>query len=235
LPSDSTVFLFTFDTNSSVARKNPMGVVEAFTRAFPRRSPDSPVLVIKTINLEREPEFEKILRNGVAEVGGVLMTSHMSDQQMADLFNTSDVYISLHRSEGFGLGMAEAMAIGKPVIGTGYSGNIDFMNSANSCLVGYNLRSIVETDHVYNSGASSLFAKGSVWAEPNLDQAVEWIRLLALNEHLRYRIGEHARQTINDHFSENAASSVALSRLATLNAELRTHQSPTMMSNGRSR
>ena len=225
LPRDVVVFLFTFDFNSTVGRKNPLGVVEAFTRAFPRQSTHSPTLVVKSINLEREPAFEKILREAVAQVGGVLLTSHLSEQDMADLFHASDIYVSLHRSEGFGFGMAEAMAIGKPVIGTGYSGNLDFMNVANSCLVGYQLRSITTAEQAHNSGMDVIYTEGTLWAEPDLDQAVEWMRLLAADEQLRNRIGEKAKQTIAEFFSEDAVSRIAVSRLASLETELRINRS----------
>ena len=77
--------------------------------------------MIKAINLANSPLFEADLRSAVDEVGGVLIDEHLSQDQLGDLFHAADVYVSLHRSEGFGLGLAEAMAIGKAVVGTAYS------------------------------------------------------------------------------------------------------------------
>jgi glycosyltransferase involved in cell wall biosynthesis len=220
LPKDAVVFLFTFDFNSTASRKNPMGVVEAFTRAFPERGPGSPVLVIKAINLERAPSFETLLTDAVEHAGGVLFNSLFSGQEMADLFHACDVYVSLHRSEGFGLGMAEAMAIGKPVIATGYSGNLDFMNVANSCLVGYRLRPIVPDDHTHNVGIAAVYTEGALWAEPDIGQAARWMRALVADPQLRYRFGEHGRQTIAALFTEEAVGRIAVDRLRTLADEL---------------
>jgi glycosyltransferase involved in cell wall biosynthesis len=220
LRGDAPVFLFTFDCNSSIARKNPMGVVEAFARAFPHQGPDSPILILKTINLEHHSGFERNLRAGMAAVNGTVLNGHLSQQQMANLFHACDVYVSLHRSEGFGLGMAEAMAIGKPVIGTGYSGNIDFMNGADSCLVGYRLRPINNNDYEDAPGMSSVYTEGTLWAEPDLDQAAQWMQILASDEPLRNRIGASAKAAMAS-FSEEVVSRIAVARLTTLASELR--------------
>jgi len=220
LPQDPVTFLFTFDFNSTASRKNPMGVVEAFTRAFPERGPGSPVLIIKAINLERAPAFETLLTDAVEHAGGVLFNSLFSGQEMADLFHACDVYVSLHRSEGFGLGMAEAMAIGKPVIATGYSGNLDFMNVANSCLVGYRLRPIVPDDYAHNVGMAAIYIEGALWAEPDIGQAARWMRALVADPQLRHRIGERGRQTIAALFTEEAVGPIAVDRLRTLADEL---------------
>jgi len=216
LPRDTIIFLFTFDFNSTVGRKNPMGVIEAFTRAFPHRSADDPLLVIKAINLENGPAFEKMLRDAVDRVGGVLIDSLISAQEMADLFHTSDVYVSLHRSEGFGLGMAEAMAIGKPVIGTAYSGNMDFMNLTNSCLVGYQMRPISSRDHLHNTGMDTIYTEGALWAEPDIGQAAHWMRRLAADGHLRRRIGARAQVTMATGFTSDVVGGLALARLQQL-------------------
>ncbi|MGC8463518.1 MAG: glycosyltransferase family 4 protein [Acidimicrobiales bacterium] len=220
LPRDAVTFLFSFDFNSTVGRKNPLGVVEAFTHAFPERLEGSPTLVMKAIHLDRAPEFAALLADAVGQAGGILVDSLLSGQELADLFQACDVYVSLHRSEGFGLGMAEAMAIGKPVIATGYSGNLDFMNVANSCLVGYRLRPVTADDHRYNPEMSGTEAVGSLWAEPDLEHAARWMRLLAADEHLRRRIGERGRQTIQASFTEEAVGRIVLARLRALADEL---------------
>ncbi len=220
IPRDAVTFLFTFDFNSTVGRKNPLGVVEAFTRAFPERGDGAPMLVIKAIHLDRAPAFAALLAEAVERAGGLLVNSLLSGQALADLFHACDVYVSLHRSEGFGLGMAEAMAIGKPVVATAYSGNLDFMNVANSCLVGYRLRPVVPDDHRYNVEMSGTSTEGALWAEPDLEHAARWMRALAADERLRRRIGERGRQTIAASFTEEAVGRIVLARLRTLADEL---------------
>jgi glycosyltransferase involved in cell wall biosynthesis len=212
IPRDSVVFLFTFDFNSSVARKNPFAVIVAFANAFPAGDEQS-VIVIKTMNLGQAPRFETDLRRAVQRVQGRLLTDFLPEQDLADLFNACDVYVSMHRSEGFGLGMAEAMALGKPVIATWYSGNCDFMGPLNSCPVGYSLRAVTARDHHYQASAGDLYVEGAVWAEPDIAQAAQWMRLLAGNETMRQRIGVEAARTMIDGFSEAAVGRVAVERL----------------------
>ena len=144
LSEDEVVFLFSFDVNSAVARKNPGAVVEAFARAFPSPSDCRSRLVVKVLNLDLHPDVARWLRPAVASVNGVLIEDDLGHAELIDLFCCADAYISLHRSEGFGFGIAEAMALGKPVIATAYSGNLDFATAANSCQVSYRLREITE-------------------------------------------------------------------------------------------
>ena len=212
VPTDAVMFLFTFDFNSSAARKNPFAVIEAFSNAFPAAHEDS-VLVIKTMNLAQSTQFEKDLRRALQRVNGRLIPEFLSQQDQADLFHACDVYISMHRSEGFGLGMAEAMALGKPVIATWYSGNCDFMNSVNSCPVGYQLRGVAARDHDYQTTAGDLYTEGAIWAEPDVGQAARWMRLLAANEAIRQRIGIEAAKTMREGFSEASVGRIAEERL----------------------
>lgn len=212
LAPDDVVFLFSFDFNSSVVRKNPFGVVEAYRRAFGTRALGTR-LVIKAINLANSPLFEADLRSAVDEVGGVLIDEHLSQDQLGDLFHAADVYVSLHRSEGFGLGLAEAMAIGKAVVGTAYSGNVDFMHVGNSGLVGYRLRPITAEDHRYSAAVGSVYRPGLLVAEPDIDQAARWLQALAADPHLRRRLGTAAAATMAAGYSEDAVVDLALDRL----------------------
>ena len=212
IPTEAVVFLYTFDFNSSVARKNPLGVVEAFARAFPAGGGQS-VLVIKGMNLGQSPTFEADLRRAIQRVNGVLIPDFMTLQELSDLFHCCDVYVSIHRSEGFGLGMAEAMALGKPVIATSYSGNCDFMNAVNSCPLGYRLRAVTAHDHRYQKAVGEVYVEGAVWAEPDIGQAAQWMRLLAGSEAIRRRIGHEAARTMGDGYSEAAVGRIAEDRL----------------------
>jgi glycosyltransferase involved in cell wall biosynthesis len=219
VPTDAVMFLFTFDFKSSVARKNPFGVIEAFSNAFPAPD-DHAVLVIKTMNLGQAPKFEMELRRALQRVNGRLVSEFLPEQDQADLFHASDVYVSMHRSEGFGLGMAEAMALGKPVIATSYSGNCDFMNALNSCPVGYHLRAVTAGDHVYQPSAADVYVEGAVWAEPDIGQAARWMRLLAGDEAIRQRIGAQAALTMSEGFSEAAVGRIAVQRLGASHGQL---------------
>lgn len=216
----AVVFLFTFDFNSSSARKNPLGVVDAFAQAFPSGQ-DQAVLVIKGSNLDQSPAFETALRQALQRVKGVFIREFLPQQDLADLFHTCDVYVSTHRSEGFGLGLAEAMAIGKPVVATAYSGNCDFMTARNSCPVGYRLRPVTASDHEYQPGLRDVYLEGAVWAEPDIAQTAQWMRLLAENSEIRRRIGVQAARTMREGFSESAVGRLAEERLDKAHAQLR--------------
>jgi len=163
------VFLFAFDMFSTTGRKNPYGLIDAFRRAF---RPDEPIdLVIKVSRGFKLPvEFAELQARCMA-AGVRLMNEVLPRDDLLALLNTCDCYVSLHRSEGLGLGMAETMLMGKPVIATGYSGNLDFMNPGNSYLVRYERRAS-EVDH-------PPYPKGAVWAEPDLDHAAELMRFVA--------------------------------------------------------
>ena len=129
-------------------------------------------------------------------------------------------YVSLHRGEGLGLVMAEAMAIGKAGIGTAYSGNLDFMTNVNSCLVGHELTTITQADDRYEKKDMLYhYGEGSVWAEPDIDQAALWMRLLAEDEDLRTRVGVQAALDIRGNFSEAEVARVAFNRLGVLARE----------------
>ena len=133
------LFLFVFDYLSTIQRKNPVGLIEAFKRAF--APGEGPRLLLKTINGPLRPlAEEEVLWAAHGRPDIHVIDRSLSAAELNGLMAACDCYVSLHRSEGFGLTMAEAMAIGKPVIGTGYSGNVDFMNPENSYLVEYETR-----------------------------------------------------------------------------------------------
>jgi glycosyltransferase involved in cell wall biosynthesis len=175
LPNDRFIFLFVFNPGSSVARKNPYGVTEAYKRAFAGAT-EPPLLVIKAHHLKRHPQIEQELRTAVSDAGGVLIEDHFTRPQMHALITLANCVISLHRAEGFGLLMAEAMALGKPVIATGYSSNMDFMTESNSFPVRYKLREITEADHRDQPLFRRMYVPGQLWAEPDIDHAAELMR-----------------------------------------------------------
>ena len=159
---DLFTFLFVFDQLSVQERKNPVGLIEAFERAFP--TPGEARLVIKSINGDQRPVAQEQLRYLAA--GGptsILIERYLLREELDGLMWNADCYVSLHRSEGFGQTLAETMAIGKPVIATGWSGNITFMTDDNSLLVGHNKVTVGEGNEPY--------PPASRWAAPKLDQA----------------------------------------------------------------
>ena len=127
-------FLFAFDYDSVVERKNPLGLIDAFTRAF--EPGEGAALVLKTINGERHPEARARVEAAAAAHPDVhAIDSVLSRADKDALMDACDCYVSLHRAEGFGITLAEAMWLGKPAIATGFSGNLDFMTAESSYLV----------------------------------------------------------------------------------------------------
>jgi FkbM family methyltransferase len=221
IPRDAVVFLVSFDYQSSIARKNPLAAVEAFARAFdPTQRGSAVQLVVKAHHLDKNPRMGVLVDDAVRAVDGLLLDEHMPAADFGDLMHACDVYVSLHRAEGFGLGLAEAMAIGKPTIATAYSGNLDFMTSANSCLVGYHLVPIHRGDHILNNDdLRRTYDEGLWWAEPDVDQAVEWMRLLARDPALRERLGARAASDIANIASESRVCDFAMARLRELHQQ----------------
>jgi glycosyltransferase involved in cell wall biosynthesis len=200
------LFLVCFDHTSVVQRKNPAAAVAAFRRAFP--GGDEPAgLVVKSINGDAYPEQRLELR---AEAGGdpriVFIDRYLSATDQRRLVATADAYVSLHRAEGLGLPMAEAMSLEKPVIATGYSGNLAFMDSENSLLVGYRLVPVPEGSGPYPPDAR--------WAEPNLDEAAALMRRLIDHPEVASRIAGRARSSLLSAHSQAACVPVLLASLA---------------------
>jgi glycosyltransferase involved in cell wall biosynthesis len=158
------VFLFMFDYKSLAARKNPQAVLKAFQMAFPEPTPDGPVLLIKTSSRADNPEADEAMRalaNGRPDI--TFFDGFIPANEKARLIATADALVSLHRSEGYGLTMAEAMAVGTLAIATGYSGNLSFMTEANSALVPYDIAPVPAMTWPYPQGAP--------WAEPRTIEA----------------------------------------------------------------
>ena len=196
-PTDFVVF-FNFDFGSSRQRKNPDGTLRAFASAF--RDVPSAKLVFKTSGSRRYPERLAELVSLARELGVgerlVCINSYLPQDEIYALTAACDVYVSLHRGEGFGLGIAEAMSLGKPVVVTEWSAPLEFCNRGNALLVPCTLTrpSPEMIDHAY-------YVDVERWAEPDVDAAASSLKRLYDDPDLRTRLGLRARSDIRSIFS----------------------------------
>jgi glycosyltransferase involved in cell wall biosynthesis len=198
ISSDRFVVLFFFDVSSYTARKNPWAVIEAFRRLAAAR-PAAPVeLVIKLNNSSYQPGLVEKLRAETADLGNrvSIIDATLTSNAVKNLVRCCDCFLSLHRSEGFGRGPAEAMFFGKPVIATGWSGNMEYMNSEVAFPVGY--RMIPVNDGEY------LESEDQFWADPDIDHAVRILVRLVDDPALARATGEGARNHMRMNYSDIA-------------------------------
>lgn len=187
LSTSAFVFMTSFDFHSSVHRKNPHDAIMAFRQAFPD---DSDVqLVVKSSNGAHYPGLLAELVELVRGDARILVRDQTIDAaHMRSLQRCCDAFVSLHRAEGFGLGLAECMALGKPVIATRWSGNLDFMGDDNSCLVDAAPVAVRANEYPHCEGMS--------WAQPNVAQAAAWMRRLVDEPGLTAAIGARAADDV---------------------------------------
>lgn len=211
---ESYLFLFNFDFHSVLKRKNPDGLIAAFRKAFDPEKDDA-VLVMKSINANRYPELAQELKRAAEGLNVVWINEHLDAPRMKQLFATVDCFVSLHRSEGLGLGMAQAMGYGKPVIATGYSGNLDFTTAENSLLVDYTLAGLDRDYGVYE--------KGNFWAEPDTGHAAEQMRRLFENRELGRQLGARGRGDIQRIMNPDTSFKQMLARLGEIDPRLKSN------------
>ena len=202
---ETMVITSVFDTRSFIKRKNPLGAIEAFRRAFHNPRTSNVVLVLKSHGPITSGLAQKVYAEAARTPGVVVRHEVFSADKMADLREATDILFSPHRSEGFGLNIAEAMASGKVVLATGWSGNTDFMTSTNSVSIDYDLRPLAPGDYP--------FAQNQVWAEPNLDHAAQQLVMLRTNPDARRTLGEFAQHFIAGELSTEAIGKRAKERI----------------------
>lgn len=209
LPPAPYLFLFTFDFNSFAMRKNPEAAIRAFRSAFPPGR-DDVGLVVKSINGAHRPELVAAIRALIAgDPRIVQMDRFLSRDEAYGLTSVCDAYVSLHRAEGLGLGLAEAMYLGKPVVGTAYSGNLEFMHEGNSALVGYRMVPVNAGEYLYDDPRF-------VWAEADVDDAARHLRRLADDPGWRAQLAMAGQQNIRTRFTRAHTAAAMRARMVEL-------------------
>jgi len=195
LPDHTFLFLFVYDLNSTQERKNPRAAIAAYRKAFPTGGPVG--LVIKTHNADRNSAAFAELQAELAGLSNThLICETLPRTAVYELQHACDCFVSLHRAEGFGLSVAEAMFLGKPVVATDWSATAEFVNAANGCPVNCRLVTLDRSHGPY--------LQGQTWADPDIDHAADWMQRLVEDSALRERLGVQAAADIRQRFSPEA-------------------------------
>ena len=207
-------FMFSFDYYSSPFRKNPLGVLSAFQKAFPRGDENVGLVIKSTGAPHHFPEIKAVFENAIKRDPRILMfDKNMSRTEMLGLICASDAYVSLHRAEGFGLGMAEAMTFERIVIGTDFSGSTDFLTDETGYPVPYDLRPVESHEYPWSEEQS--------WAEPDVNAAADIMRRVAVDSSEGIARARVAREWIERNYSPDAVGVAMKTRLDTLFKKLK--------------
>lgn len=208
IPRGSTAFLFAFDFSSYPDRKNPDAVLQAYLKAFGQDRNRPVSLIIKTMGSSAHKRAILNSVRGLAQADKriILIDEILTRAETYCLTKSCDVFISLHRSEGFGLGIAEAMAMGKAVIATDYSGSKDFVGTQTGFPVPYRLIGVEPNQYPY-------FIEGQQWADPDTDAAARVMTQLADNAETIAAFGNRARAFMAEVHSPGAVGKLIANRL----------------------
>ena len=207
LPKERFLFLFSYDLHSYNSRKNPQAVLKAFELAGFGEAEAG--LVIKVHNTQGHEAELATLREQAAKLAGVSLITHTLPRYEQELLLAScDAFVSLHRAEGFGLAVAEAMALGKAVIATDWSATAEYLNAGNGCPVRYSLRRLERNEGPY--------PKGAYWAEPDSAHAAQCMRRLVSEPGLAAALGQRASETIKERFAPAVIGARYQRRLAAI-------------------
>lgn len=204
LPSDRFLFLCMYDTYSMKARKNPQAVIEAFRKLT--ESHDVPAELVVKINHPTEEETAELHEQLEGLPNVRIIDRVLGRTEVKALIRSADCFVSLHRSEGFGLPLAEAMVLGKPAIGTNWSGNTDFMNPNNSGVVNFRLVNVGQDYGPYRAH--------QMWAEPDIEHAAYLMRLMVCDDGWRELIARNGSAAMRTHFSPQVVGNAIKERLA---------------------
>ncbi len=194
IPDEAFVFFTSFDGSSYVARKNPLATILAFQEAFPLTATESNVrLIVKAMNTNNDALWRECLRKVANDPRIQIVDNVLDHDQYYQLLRKCDAVISLHRAEGFGRLMAEAMAMGIPVISSRYSGNLDFMTENNSWLIDGALVDVLPGDYPFHQGQR--------WLEPNVQKAAHAMRECATDAAKRRRLASAGQRDILQNYN----------------------------------
>ena len=204
--------MFAFDFLSYVERKNPFAAIAAFRALVAERPFIDAVLLIKTQNAHRKPAMERRLREAIEPMRArvLLVDETLSDREMKSLIALTDCFISLHRSEGWGFSLCEAMSLGKPVIATAYSGNMDYCNESTAKMIPFDLVAVRPDDYPH--------WENQHWAEPDIEAATQAMRELVDDPEAGRALGRRARANLSLNFGYLASGLRYEERLNALQA-----------------
>jgi glycosyltransferase involved in cell wall biosynthesis len=214
IPEDRFMVLFFWDASSYAARKNPSAVIDVFRQAVEKRPLARVQLVLKVNNPGRDAEALRHLKQALEGVHDRVsfIERPMTNDEIKNLVRVSDCFISLHRSEGFGRGLAEAMYFAVPVIGTAWSGNLDFMTPETSLLINYDLVPVREGQYPHWAGQE--------WAEARREHAVDHLIALIDDPRLGLAMGRAAGIRMRKYFSHRAQGVRYLERIEEIERSL---------------
>jgi glycosyltransferase involved in cell wall biosynthesis len=208
LPEEQFTFLLVFDFKSYASRKNPLACIRAFQSAFPKEN-KRVGLVLKSMGGDQySGEFKCLIEAARNDSRITFIDATYTFQEALGLMNVCDVFVSLHRTEGIGLGIAQSMLLGKPVVVTNYSGNTDFTLPDNSCLVDFKLIPVKKGEYPHGAG--------QVWADPDIYQAANYMRRLASDKVYREKLTNAGRAYIETYHSAESVGKVYRNRLVEL-------------------
>jgi glycosyltransferase involved in cell wall biosynthesis len=200
--------MFAFDCASIWRRKNPQAVITAFRRAFSNGASSDVRLIMKTHRIDQDRRFFRDLTRSTADLPVHWITENLSRVEYWKLLRSMDVYISLHRSEGIGLTIAEAIAASVPVIATGYGGNVDFMDDRCTISVPHSMAP--------NDAHHGPYCAGALWAEPDVNSAAVALQQIRYNLSLRKRLIAGCTEVLSEKLNPTRSADAMLTRLIDL-------------------
>jgi len=206
MDQDMFYFMFSFDYFSYPARKNPLGVVRAFQVAFPNPVDRVGLIIKSTSVIHQHLGIKSVILEAARHDQRIKVIDRIfSRDEMLSLIRQSDCYVSLHRSEGFGLGMAEAMAFGKPVIGTDYSGSTEFLSDRTGFPIPFTMRPVQPGEYIFSDGQN--------WAEPDAAAAAEAMQRVFHNRQEWQHLATSGKVFVETHYGRGNVGRIAARRL----------------------